>query len=263
MTPTYNIDSQNLPYQTRLELWETGFGLQQIDGLEPSTYMRSLAKEQIEGRLSYQQVYEEISRYHRETSDVTQEADLVSLRIAELLSSDAFKFAPTSLQMIHKELFVGVLPQGIPVGRYRTYNITKPEPVLNGASVIYDDYRTIEASLNYDFEQERLFDYRGRTLPDMVEHLKAFLSGIWQIHPFGEGNTRTITVFMIKYLRSFGFDVDNTLFQNHARYFRDALVLNNAKLLQKKPEYLTCFFENLLLGCQHQLSLEELYTAQD
>ena len=93
----------------------------------------------------------------------------------------------------------------------------------------------------------------------MVKHLKKFVSGIWQIHPFGEGNTRTVTVFMIKYLRSLGFEVDNSPFKENARYFRDALVLDNAKLLKKNPEYLDRFFENLLLGGQHELSLKKMY----
>ena len=221
--------------------------------------MVELAKEQIEGKIEYQQIYDQITKYHEETDDSTKEADIVSLRIVELLSSNAFKFAPTTLKSIHKELFFGVLSQGIPLGEYRHYNITKKEPILEGDSVIYDHYQTISASLTYDFDQESQFDYRGKTPEEMVKHLKKFVSGIWQIHPFGEGNTRTVTVFMIKYLRSLGFEVDNSPFKENARYFRDALVLDNAKLLKKNPEYLDRFFENLLLGGQHELSLKKMY----
>lgn len=259
MQPTYEIDNPNLSYQTKLDLWQTGFGLQQVDGLEPSRYMVELAKEQIEGKIEYQQIYDQITKYHEETDDSTKEADIVSLRIVELLSSNAFKFAPTTLKSIHKELFFGVLSQGIPLGEYRHYNITKKEPILEGDSVIYDHYQTISASLTYDFDQESQFDYRGKIPEEMVKHLKKFVSGIWQIHPFGEGNTRTVTVFMIKYLRSLGFEVDNSPFKDNARYFRDALVLDNAKLLKKNPEYLDRFFENLLLGGQHELSLKKMY----
>lgn len=259
MQPTYEIDNPNLSYQTKLDLWQTGFGLQQVDGLEPSRYMVELAKEQIEGKIEYQQIYDQITKYHEETDDSTKEADIVSLRIVELLSSNAFKFAPTTLKSIHKELFFGVLGQGIPLGEYRPYNITKKEPILEGDSVIYDHYKTISASLTYDFDQESQFDYRGKTAEEMVKHLKKFVSGIWQIHPFGEGNTRTVTVFMIKYLRSLGFDVDNSPFKEDARYFRDALVLDNAKLLKRNPEYLERFFENLLLGGQYDLSLKKMY----
>lgn len=259
MDTVYEIDNPSLSYQTRLDLWQTGFGLQKVDGLEPSPYMVSLAEAQIQGKLDYQQVYDQITKYHEETDDSTKEADLVSLRIVELLSSNAFKFAPTTLKAIHKDLFFGVLGQGISLGEYRSYNITKKEAILEGDSVIYDHYQTISASLTYDFEQESLFDYRGKTAEEMVRHLQKFVSGIWQIHPFGEGNTRTTTVFMIKYLRSLGFEVDNTPFKEHARYFRDALVLDNAKLLKKNSAYLNRFFDNLLLGGKHELSLQEMY----
>jgi len=256
MTPTYEIDNPNLSYQTKLDLWETGFGLQKVDDLEPSPYMRELAEQNSQGKLTYQEVYDQVTVYHQETDDSTREADLVAMRIVELLSSNAFKFAPTTLKLIHRELFFGLLPHGIPLGEYRSYNITKSEAVLNGDSVIYDDFRTVADSLTYDFQQESQFDYRGKSDIEVVQHIKTFISGIWQIHPFGEGNTRTITVFLIKYLRTMGFQVDNKPFQENAKYFRDALVLDNAKLFQKKTEYLERFFENLLLAGEHDLEID-------
>ena len=256
MTPTYEIDNPSLSYQTKLDLWETGFGLQKVDDLEPSSYMRELAEQNSQGKLTYQEVYDQVTAYHQETDDSTREADLVAMRIVELLSSNAFKFAPTTLKLIHRELFFGLLPHGIPLGEYRSYNITKSEAVLNGDSVIYDDFRTVADSLTYDFQQESQFDYRGKSDIEVVKHIKTFISGIWQIHPFGEGNTRTITVFLIKYLRTMGFQVDNKPFQENAKYFRDALVLDNAKLLQKKTEYLERFFENLLLSGRHDLEID-------
>lgn len=259
MDSTYDIENPNLPYQTKLELWETGFGLQEIDGLRPSRYMVELAYKNIDGKLDYQQVYDQITKYHTETDDSTKEADIVSLRIVEALSSTAFKFAPTTLKSIHRELFYGVLPQGVKLGEYRPNNITKKEPILEGDSVIYDHYSTIADSLAYDFHQESDFDYRRKSPEEMVKHIKKFISGIWQIHPFGEGNTRTVTVFMIKYLRSLGFTVDNEPFKENSRYFRDALVLDNAKLNKYHPEYLERFFENLLLEGKHSLSLREMY----
>lgn len=259
MEHTYEIDNPNLPYQTKLDLWQTGFGLQEVDGLKPSDYMVELATEHIEGKLNYQQVYDQITKYHVETDDSTKEADIVSLRIVELLSSTAFKFAPTTLKAIHRELFYEVLPQGVKLGEYRPYNISKKEAILEGDSVVYDHFSTIADSLAYDFDQEKNYDYRGKSREEMVAHLRQFISGIWQIHPFGEGNTRTVTVFMIKYLRSLGFTVDNDPFKENSCYFRDALVLDNAKLDKKHPEYLEHFFDNLLLGGEHKLSLREMY----
>ncbi len=247
MQPTYNIDNPNLPYQTKLDLWQTGFGLQQVDGLTPSAYMEELAEKQARGSYSYEQVYEEITAYHQSTDNSTAEADLVSLRIAELLSRSGFSFSPATLLIIHKELFQDIFDDSIPVGQFRQTNISKKEAVLNGESVIYADYPMIQATLDYDFQQEKIFRYSGLSKETMVQHIQSFISGIWQIHPFREGNTRTTTVFLIKYLREFDFKVDNTPFQKHAEFFRDALVLNNAKILQKRLEFLkiSCLVERM------------------
>ena len=117
--------------------------------------------------------------------------------------------------------------------------------------------------MDYDFNQERQVAYATLTQVDVVKKIQHFISGIWQIHPFLEGNTRTVTVFLIQYLREFGFDIDNTPFQQHSKYFRDALVLDNAKILQRRPEFLTAFFENLLLGGQNDLSSEKMYLDLD
>ena len=120
--------------------------------------------------------------------------------------------------------------------------------------MIYSDFPFIAATLDYDFQQERDFSYARLDKKAIVAHIQSFILGIWQIHPFREGNTRTITVFLIKYLRSLGFEIDNDPFQKHAKYFRDALVLDNAKLVHKRSDFLIAFFENLLLNGQNDLS---------
>lgn len=157
MQPTYNIDNPNLSYEAKQELWETGFGLQKADGLTPSVYMEELADRQARGEYTYEQVYDEITKYHQSTDASTQEADLVSLRIVEMLSQNGFSLRPPTLLHIHKELFQGVFDSNIPVGKYRTVNITKNEPVLKGDTVIYSDFPLIAATLDYDFQQERDF----------------------------------------------------------------------------------------------------------
>ena len=107
-------------------------------------------------------------------------------------------------------------------------------------------------AVEYDLEQERQFDYTPLNKDQMMEHLAKFVAGLWQIHPFGEGNTRTTAVFTIKYLRSQGFDVNNDLFERHSWYFRNALVRANYRNLKKginyEPLFLVRFFRNLLLG---------------
>ena len=189
-----------------------------------------------------------------EDEQETEEADRVAVRIAEVLGEQAFQFSPAEYVMIHKRLFSGIYDHA---GTIRTYNITKKEWVLQGETVLYASADSIKATLEYDFSREKQFSYQGLPLANAVRHLAKFTSNIWQIHPFCEGNTRTTAVFIIKYLKAFGFSVSNNAFADHSWYFRNALVRANYNHLENgihaTTEYLEYFFENLLLGTQHEL----------
>ena len=244
--------------------WRTAIGLQDVDGLKPSAYLIETARRNIEGEITIAEVKERINRYYiakpvRDENDRTKEADNVSTRITEILSEKTFSFSPAEYMVIHKRLFEGIFKFA---GKIRDYNITKSEWVLNGATVFYASADSIRATLDYDFEREKQFDYRGISLSQAVRHIAAFVSGLWQIHAFGEGNTRTTAVFTIKYLRTFGFDVNNDLFDGHSWYFRNALVRANyndfKNNIHSTNEYLERFFENLLLGGNHVLKNREL-----
>ena len=142
-------------------------------------------------------------------------------------------------------------------GQIRQYNITKKEWVLNGGTVIYADWNSIKDTLDYDFATEKQFSYEGLSVDAAVKHLAKFTSDIWQIHPFGEGNTRATAVFMIKYMKTFGFRVNNDAFEKNSWYFRNALVRANYTNLQKgvhaTTKFLEMFFSNLLLGTDYEL----------
>ena len=180
--------------------------------------------------------------------------------IARLLAEDTFTFSPAMLASIHRRLFEGILSRA---GRYRQTNIKKKEWVLDGASVLYSSCDMIAATLDYDFEQERMFSYKGIDLPRVVRRISNFVSGIWQIHPFGEGNTRTTAVFTIKYLRQLGYKVDNEPFKEHSWYFRNALVRANYQNLpagvERTTEFLELFFRNLLMGEDNELKNRYLH----
>ena len=94
-------------------------------------------------------------------------------------------------------------------------------------------------------------------MDEIIHHIAVFVAGLWQIHVFGEGNTRTTAVFFIKYLRTLGFDVMNDIFAQNAWYFRNALVRANYNDLvndvHKTTEYLELFLKNLLLGEKNEL----------
>lgn len=246
--------------------WQTAIGLQDVDGLKTSAYLLETAKEHIEGKIDMPVAVKRIQNYYEERQDrkayenETMEADLVSVRIAELLGEKTFQFSPASYIGIHKRLFTDIFDHA---GKLRTYNITKREWVLNGKTVYYASCTSIKDTLDYDFLQEKHFSYENISVLDAVKHIANFTSGIWQIHPFCEGNTRATAVFVIQYLRSFGFQINNEVFLNNSWYFRNALVRANYTDLQHgihaTMEYIEHFFENLLMNAHHDLKNRYLH----
>ena len=241
--------------------WTTAIGLQQVDGLTPSKYLFETAKRNIDGEISVAEATSIIDSYYESKTDRsgndnerTEEADKVSSRIAQILSEKSFNFSPSYLIALHGRLFSGIFKFA---GKIRDYDISKKEWVLDGDSVMYGAAFELKAALDYDFEQERHFSYKNLTLEETIKHITFFVSRLWQIHAFGEGNTRTTAVFTIKYLRSLGFNADNELFAENSWYFRNALVRANYNNLQKgiheNPEFLEKFFRNLLLGEHNEL----------
>lgn len=239
--------------------WNTAIGLQAVDGLKTSDYLIRTAVRNIEGEISFEETNSLLKTYYEENpiqdeSDRTEEADKVSARIAALLSEQAFSFTPHEYLSIHRKLFEGIYPHA---GCIRDYNITKKEWVLNGGTVIYGNAGELRATLDYDFSEERKFSYKNLAMNEIIQHLAVFVSRLWQIHVFGEGNTRTTAVFFIKYLRTLGFDVTNDTFAKNAWYFRNALVRANFNDLKndvhETTEFLEIFLRNLLLNEKNPL----------
>lgn len=243
--------------------WRTAIGLQKVDGLEPSSYLIMTAEKNINGDITFDDVHELISSYYKENkekSERTEEADKVSVRIAQIISEKSFVFSPIEFITIHKRLFDGIFSHA---GRIRDYNISKEEWVLDGDTVIYGSAMNLRETLEYDFDVEKKFDYKGLSTEEVITHLARFISNLWQIHIFGEGNTRTTAVFLIKYLGKLGFNATNDIFSENSWYFRNALVRANynnmAKGVYETTEYLERFLRNLLLGEDNILSNREMH----
>lgn len=244
----------------KTKVWETAIGLQEVDGLTPSEYLVETAKEHIEGNINIDEVKTRINEYYeaidsrKSFEERSEEADKVAVRITEILSEKTFNFSPTELLNIHKRLFTGIINGA---GIYRDYNITKKEWVLNNETVIYSSYDIIKETLEYDFEQERSFSYKDLSFDEAIKHLCRFTANIWQVHPFCEGNTRTTAVFIIKYLRTFGFNINDEVFADNSWYFRNALVRANYKNFENNvfedTSFLEKFFYNLLSSTKYEL----------
>ena len=245
--------------------WQTAIGLQEVDGLKPSEYLIKTARQHIEGDITIEEARQLIISYYqskdnRTTSDdETEEADKVSVNITKLLNEKTFAFTIVGFTAIHRRLFEGVFKFA---GKIRDYNITKKEWVLRDDTVLYVSATDLRSAIEHDLEKEKAFDYTNLSMQQITSQITKFVSGLWQIHPFGEGNTRTVAVFTIKYLRSMGFDVENDLFAKHSWYFRNALVRANYQNIQKgikrNSEYLECFFRNLLIGEKNELKNRHL-----
>ncbi|MCQ2552795.1 MAG: Fic family protein [Clostridia bacterium] len=244
---------------------ETGIGLQEVDHLKNSSYFNQVSNRYINGEISLNKLDQIITSYyqsHPVVENRAEEADKTSIRIGQLISEDSFTFSVGQFISIHSFLFKGILKRA---GQLRTFNISKSEWVLDGESVMYGDYRELAATLEYDFEVEKNYKYAEKNIDEIIKHLAIFISNLWQIHAFEEGNTRTTAVFTIKYLRSLGFNINNDTFAKNSWYFRNALVRANYNNLTKgiaeDRTYIELFLRNLLLGENNDLQNRQLHIA--
>lgn len=264
------LKEYDIPVEKRIENWEVGIGLNEVDGLTPSKYLMELTKDSIEGRKTFDEIEKELKNYYNKQSKDSinyseMECDLVSTRIAKMLEDRTFVFSPIQLKSIHRKLFSELLldERDNSIGEYRRYNISKKEPILNGDTVIYGEYTTIDEFLKYDFENESGKNYAEMSLEKQIKNLVKFTAAIWQIHPFVEGNTRTVAVFIQKYLLSMGYNVNNDLFKENSVYFRNALVASNYSNIPKRVSpnfsYLEQFFLKLLYKRDTELERIQIF----
>lgn len=247
--------------------WQTAIGLQAVDGIKTSEYLKQTAVRNIEGEIDFEETHVLLDNYYKENAvhvsdDRTEEADKVSARIAQILSEKAFTFSASEYIGIHARLFHGIYKLA---GKIRDYNISKKEWVLDGKSVLYGNSFELMSALEYDFGQEKQFSYKGLSQDEIIKHLAKFVSNLWQIHAFCEGNTRTTAVFFIKYLRYLGYEATNDIFAENAWYFRNALVRANyndfKNGIHETTEYLELFLRNLLLNENNTLSNRSMHIS--
>ena len=260
----YIEEEYSLNYVKQLQ-WDAAIGLQEVDSLKPSKYLKKLSEENVNGKKTIYEVEHELKEYYIEKEKINDinhnelECDFVSARIVELLSIDNFDLSVDYLKYVHKFLFQDVYEFA---GEFRKIDFSKHEKILNNDSVAYGDCTTLTASLEYDISLEKEKNYEEMNIVEVINNITKFSSSIWQVHPFREGNTRTTALFIEKYLISFGYNVDNALFKDKSVYFRNALVrsnyFNNYLNIKEDSSYLVKFYENLLLGKNNNLHSRDL-----
>ena len=260
----YIEEEYSLNYVKQLQ-WDAAIGLQEVDSLKPSKYLKKLSEENVNGEKTIYEVEHELKEYYIEKEKINDinhnelECDLVSTRIVQLLEDEKFKLSVDFLRYIHGYLFKDIYDFA---GQFRKIDFSKHELILNNDSALYGDCKTLKESLEYDISLERVKNYKEMNIVEVINNITDFSSRIWQTHPFREGNTRTTAIFIIKYLISLGYQVDNTLFKDKSVYFRNALVrsnyFNNEKNVKEDNRYLIKFYENLLLGKNNNLQSKDL-----
>lgn len=274
----YEAAEREASADARRHYWAVAIGLQEVDGLEVSPYLRKLARDYEQGLYTLQETGALIRTYHgrprasenglstattpQAASAATAEADLVSQRIAELLAAGSFTFAPSMLNLIHHALFQDLDEKIYQPGQFKTDRLVKQEDILSGDSVLYADPDIVQTSLDYLFREEGRAEYGATLDADDIGRLSKFIALLWQVHPFVEGNTCTVAVFSELYLSSLDFAVGNEPFQKYARYYRDALVRanyrNNKAGITPDRRPLEAFYENLLLDAKNLLDRKAL-----
>lgn len=264
----YIEEEYSLNYVKQLQ-WDAAIGLQEVDSLKPSKYLKKLSEENVNGEKTIYEVEHELKEYYIEKEKINDinhnelECDLVSTRIVQLLEDEKFKLSVDFLRYIHGYLFKDIYDFA---GQFRKIDFSKHELILNNDSALYGDCKTLKESLEYDISLERVKNYKEMNIVEVINNITDFSSRIWQTHPFREGNTRTTAIFIIKYLISLGYQVDNTLFKDKSVYFRNALVrsnyFNNEKNVREDNSYLVKFYENLLLGKYNNLQSKDLIVKE-
>lgn len=196
--------------------------------------------------------------------DKSEVARIVTDRISVILSNGGFTFTTSFLYSIHRTIFHGIFEFA---GKTRESQARQKEWVLGGACSTYCPASEIEETLGNQFREEKEFIYKGLSRKDIVKHFSVFVSGIWQTHPFEAGNTGAISVFVILYLKSMGFNVNLDMYEKHSRYLRNALVRANYNDLQRgitaDSSYLYAFFDNILFNSCNVLNNRYVHVHRD
>ena len=134
------------------------------------------------------------------------ETTMVNLGIIKLLKENYSIVKVKDICIIHKVLFENVYEWA---GKYRIINIYKDEPVLNGLSVEYSNYKNIDKELEKIQSKIDSINWNELSKNEMIYEVTRIIANIWQVHSFREGHTRVVSLFLYFFLKNIGFKVNN------------------------------------------------------
>lgn len=150
------------------------------------------------------------------------ESDITYIKILDLdnyFIDDPFDYR--RLRKIHKIIFEDIYEWA---GEERVINIVKRERVLGGDTVRYSDVNLIEEDVNKVISKLNSVQWGTLSIQETAEYFSKLVAKLWQVHPFREGNTRTIITFATQFSEIYGFKMNKSLLRENSGYVRDALV---------------------------------------
>lgn len=154
------------------------------------------------------------------------EADYVVYRLKELAYNPLLgNYDVEHLMDMHRYTFQDIFEWA---GEPRTISIYKEEDVLGGQSIEYSEPFDIVEDIRHVLADMNTKPWSKMSLEEAAEEFCDSLAGLWKIHPFREGNTRTTVTFMCQFAEEMNFKINRKLFEDNSIYMRTALVAYNA-----------------------------------
>ncbi len=135
--------------------------------------------------------------------------------------ADNCSFDARHLRLLHKYIFENIYEWA---GEFRTIQLVKGERVLGGDTVKYSKPENIKDDLATAINNLNKTDWSVLGIDETANIFAKQIAALWQVHPFREGNTRSIITFATQFASAHGFKMDKQLLKESAGYVRDALV---------------------------------------
>ena len=157
------------------------------------------------------------------------ESDITIVRLKEILQSEEFTYGYESYLRLHRQMFQDIYPFA---GEIRKIDMEKSERILSGFPMIFNDKSLVSKKLKKVFKEKQV-NFNAAS-EEIVKRLSDLMTSVWEIHPFREGNTRSIITYTMKYIRHSGLKIDENLLLQSFAYIRDAQVMS----VYQEPKYL-------------------------
>jgi cell filamentation protein len=191
----------------------------------------------------------------------TVESNITSVKLVQadklekIFRDNGFTF--NGLKALHRYLFEDIYYWA---GCPRRIDIEKPERVLNGLSVQYSHHKNIAKDIEQCIEALNRIQWNTLDLDGKAHKFTRLIAALWQVHPFREGNTRTVITFACEYAKQHGFPMDKSLLAEHPKYVRESLVMASIGEYSEY-KYLERIFKDSIQ--REQMELEQHTAAKD